>query len=42
MCVKGTSGINMDLANSWAEKEELRQGDQQEGCAVVVATDEED
>lgn len=32
----------MDLANSLAEQEELRQGDQQEGCVVVMATDEED
>lgn len=32
----------MDLTNSLAEKEELRQVDQQEDCVVVMATDEGD
>jgi len=32
----------VDLATSLAEKEELRQVDQQEDCTTVLATDEGD
>lgn len=40
-CPEGHSGSNVVSANSWAEKEELRRGDQREGCVVVMATGEE-
>lgn len=40
--VKGHPGSNKGSANSLAEKDGLRWGDKQEGCTVVMATDEKD